>query len=195
MKRTWPLARIKPFHSACLALLLCFVFVCAAASAPARDPAWATPLDLEGVPNLHKVTENIYRSGQPSREGFRNLEALGIKTILNLRDLHHDRLRGTALRGMRIKMRAWNPDMGRIISALNILARKDDGPFLVHCQHGADRTGLLMAMYRMAVQGWEREKAIAEMIDGGYGFHSIWTEIPRFIRQTDIARVKAALGP
>jgi protein tyrosine/serine phosphatase len=150
-------------------------------------------VELKGVPNLYRVTENIYRSGQPSAEGFRSLEALGVKTVLNLRDLHHDRLRGTALRGVRIKMRAWNPERADIVRALKILSDKDNGPFLVHCRHGADRTGLIMAMYRMAVQGWEREKAIEEMIDGGYKFHAIWTEIPQFLRQVDVAGIKAAL--
>ena len=44
----------------------------------------------------------------------------------------------------------------------------------MHCQQGADRTGTMMAFYRIAVQGWPKDDAIAEMKNGGYGFHSIW---------------------
>ena len=51
----------------------------AAASAPAaRNGKWAMPLTLEGVPNLHRLTDYLYRSEQPTAEGFRNLEKLGI---------------------------------------------------------------------------------------------------------------------
>jgi protein tyrosine phosphatase (PTP) superfamily phosphohydrolase (DUF442 family) len=196
-RRLTPAKRPSPLLFPGLVLLLCLVFASGPALRPAlaRDPAWATPVALEGVPNLHRVTENLYRSGQPSAEGFRNLEAFGVKTVLNLRDLHQDKLRGTALRGIRIRMRAWDPETGEVIRALRILSDADGGPFLVHCQHGADRTGMVIALYRMAAQGWDRERAIEEMERGGYGFHPIWAEIPRFLRQADIAKIRAALAP
>ena len=56
-------------------------------------------------------------------------------------------------------------------------------PVLVHCQHGADRTGSMCALYRIMRQGWKVEDAITEMKDGGYGYHSIWCHLPRFIRK------------
>ena len=55
---------------------------------------------------------------------------------------------------------------------------------LVHCQHGADRTGTMCALYRILRQDWKVEDAITEMKDGGYGYHSIWFHLPRFIRKT-----------
>ncbi|MDR2076351.1 MAG: tyrosine-protein phosphatase [Desulfovibrio sp.] len=174
-----------------LFLLLAFFLACGPTLG--RDPSWAVPVDLEGVPNLHRVTEDLYRSGQPSAEGFRNLEAIGVRTVVNLRDLHRDDLQGTALRGIRVRMRAWDPDINEVLYALQTLSNKENAPILVHCQHGADRTGLVVAVYRMAVQDWSRERAIDEMMNGGYGFHPIWADIPRFLRQADIAAIKAAL--
>ena len=51
----------------------------------------------------------------------------------------------------------------------------------------------MTAIYRMAVQGWNKDEAIAEMTDGGYGFHSVWTEIPKFLRKLDVEKVKAMM--
>ena len=57
----------------------------ATAPAAARSERWAVPIALEGVPNLHRITPTLYRSEQPTALGFRNLEKLGIRTVINLR--------------------------------------------------------------------------------------------------------------
>ena len=62
---------------------------------------------------------------------------------------------------------------------------------LVHCQHGADRTGTMCAMYRILREGWTADDAIDEMKNGGYGYHSVWGNLPRFIRKSAEQRVKA----
>ena len=54
-----------------------------------------------------------------------------------------------------------------------ITIRRASGPVLVHCLHGSDRTGTIVAMYRIVEQGWTREAAIAEMTGGGYGYHAV----------------------
>ncbi len=56
----------------------------------ARPEKWAVPMTCAGVPNLHKVSDELYRSAQPTAEGMTNLVALGIKTVVNLRDNHSD---------------------------------------------------------------------------------------------------------
>nr|HNI57084.1 protein-tyrosine-phosphatase [Elusimicrobiota bacterium] len=61
----------------------------------------------------------------------------------------------------------------------------------VHCQHGSDRTGTMVAIYRIAVQGWSKESALDEMVNGGYGFHPLWKNLRRYIRNLDVAAVKA----
>ena len=178
-----------------LAAVLFFIFLLSARqmSSAERNPRWAVRFRLDGVPNFHMVTRNIYRGAQPTREGFRNLERMGVKTVVNLRALHRDNLEGTSLREARIPMRAWEPEADEIAGALRVITGKD-GPYFVHCQHGADRTGAVIAVYRMAVQGWERDEAIREMTGGGYGFHFIWAEIPKFLRQIDIEMIKSMIG-
>jgi protein tyrosine/serine phosphatase len=181
--------------SKALAAVLFFIFSLYAhpLSSEERDLKWAVRLRLDGVPNFHMVTWNIYRGAQPTLEGFKNLERMGVKTVVNLRTLHRDNLEGTSLREARVPMRAWEPEAEEIADALRVIT-DEDGPYFVHCQHGADRTGAVIAVYRMAVQGWEREEAIREMTDGDYGFHSIWMEIPKFLRRIDIEEIKSTIG-
>ena len=80
------------------------------------------------------------------------------------------------------------------MNALRLLSDESQGPFLVHCQHGADRTGLVVAMYRIVFQGWTKEDAIAEMVDGGFGYHSIWSNLIQFIKKADIEKIKKEVG-
>jgi protein tyrosine/serine phosphatase len=184
---------VKKIFRASIVIAVFLAFSAASCFAAPRDPKWAAPLEMEGAPNLHKVTDNIFRSAQPTRAGFKNLESMGIRTVVNLREWHGDELRKTSLKEVRIKMRTWEPEIEDLVRAVQILSDESGGPYLVHCQHGADRTGMVIAAYRMAVQGWSRENAIEEMTDGGYGFHSIWTEIPEFLRQVDIESVKSRI--
>ncbi|MDR3279306.1 MAG: tyrosine-protein phosphatase, partial [Synergistaceae bacterium] len=173
--------RLRVFMLICVVLTLA-AFVRHAAAAPST----AVPITLEGVPNLHRVADNFYRSAQPTKEGFLNLEALGIRAVINLRAFHDDDLSGTNMRAISMPMRAWNPETDDILRVMRILSDDDGGPYLVHCQHGADRTGMVTALYRMVFQNWDREDAIREMTEGGFGYHAIWTEIPKFLRRVDI---------
>ena len=60
-------------------------------SATNRTVSWAQPVKLEGVPNLHKVSDDLYRSAQPTAQGMKNLKELGVKTVVSLRSFHSDR--------------------------------------------------------------------------------------------------------
>jgi protein tyrosine phosphatase (PTP) superfamily phosphohydrolase (DUF442 family) len=168
-----------------------------AAGAQVRPAEWATPLAVPGVPNLHRVDAHVYRSAQPTAAGMRELEKLGIRTVLCLRDFHDDvdEARGTGLKLVRIELNAWHADEGELVEALRVLVAPANWPVLVHCQHGADRTGLVSALYRITVQGWDRERAIDEMTRGGFGFHSLWKSIPRFVRKVDAEGIRRQLGP
>jgi DSP-PTPase phosphatase fused to NAD+ Kinase len=77
---------------------------------------------------------------------------------------------------------------------LQIVTDPEHTPVLVHCQHGADRTGTMLALYRVAVQGWTKEAAIREMTRGGYGYHKIWIELPPWIRDLDIGSLRSKAG-
>ncbi len=157
-----------------------------------RPDKWAQPVSMNGAPNLHKVSETLYRSAQPSEKGMKNLKAFGIKTIVNLRSFNSDRkeIGDTGLEYEHIYMKAWHPEIKEVVRFLKIVTDEKRTPVLVHCQHGADRTGIMCAIYRVAVQGWTKEEALKELKDGGYGFHSIWKNLPPWFEKLDIEAIK-----
>jgi protein tyrosine/serine phosphatase len=168
-------------------------------SAPAPGPrpsTWAEPIALEGVPNLHRLTPMLYRSEQPTAVGMRNLEKMGIRTVINLRAFNDDaeEVRGTSLRTERTKILTWNVDDKHVIEVMRMLRRTENGPFLIHCQHGADRTGLMSAMYRILEQGWSADEALEELTAGGYGYHAMWKNILRYVRSADFDKLRAAIS-
>jgi len=145
-------------------------------AATTRPANWAVPIQLPGLPNLHKVSDDLYRGAQPTAEGFRELRKLGIKTVVNLRSDHSDaqEIKGLGLEYVSIPTHAWHPETEDLVRFLKVVADPTKTPVFVHCQHGADRTGEICAAYRVAVQGWNVEDAIKEMLEGGFGFHGIW---------------------
>jgi protein tyrosine phosphatase (PTP) superfamily phosphohydrolase (DUF442 family) len=157
---------------------------------------WAQHIELLGLPNFYKVSDELYRGAQPTEEGMKQLEKLGIKTVVNLRALHSDRdeLKGTDLSYVHIGMTAWCISDNDVIRFLRIVADPNRTPVFVHCQHGADRTGTMCAIYRIAVQGWSKEEAIKEMTKGGFGFHIFWQNLPMFIRKLNVQKIKHETG-
>jgi protein tyrosine/serine phosphatase len=165
------------------------------AAAAVRPVQWAEPVEMEGVSNLHRISPTLYRSEQPTALGMKNLEKLGIRTVINLRAFNDDKdeVKGTSLRTERVKILTWRIDDKHVIEVMRMLKKAENGPFLIHCQHGADRTGLMSAMYRVLEQGWTPEDALTELIDGGYGYHSMWKNIVRYVRSVDTASLREAI--
>ena len=153
---------------------------------------WSRRIKLAGVPNFHKLSEELYRGAQPTAEGMRQLEKLGIKTIVNLRSFHSDRdeIEGTGLAYEHIYMKTWHPELKEIVRFLKIVSDKKLTPVFVHCQYGADRTGTMCAIFRIAAEGWSKDEAIEEMTKGGFGFHRIWNNLVDYIRELDIDEIK-----
>jgi protein tyrosine phosphatase (PTP) superfamily phosphohydrolase (DUF442 family) len=177
-------------------LLLLTWVGCASTPIANRPETWAQPVKLEGVPNLYRVSGELYRGDQPSPQGMQNLKGLGLKTIINLRSFHSDRdeIGDTGLAYEHIYMKAWHPEEKEAVRFLKIVTDPQRAPILVHCQHGADRTGTMIAIYRIAVQGWGKDEAIREMTGGGFGFHRIWSNLPTWIQELDIDRIKRQAG-
>jgi hypothetical protein len=190
----------------CLALVWSLVGGCAPmkpASVGARPASWATPVvAAAGLPNLHRVNATLYRSAQPTREGFVLLGAhpgltgtdQPIRTVLSLRAFNDDTPLVPATTGLRleqIRFKTWHPEDEDVVTFLRIVTTPALQPVLVHCQHGADRTGTMVAIYRVAVEGWSKEQAMDEMVNGGFGYHPIWRNLPRYIEGLDIAAIKA----
>jgi len=164
--------------------------------AGARPARWAVPVDEPGLPNLHRVSDVYYRGAQPTAGGMRELEKLGVKTVVNLRAVHSDRdeIGDTKLEYEHISFKAWHAEDEDVVRFLRIVTDPARQPVFVHCQHGADRTGTMTALYRIAVEGWSKEDAIAEMTGGGYGFHAMWKNLVEYVRNVDVERLAREAG-
>lgn len=169
---------------------------CASIPTANRPETWAQPVKLSGVPNLYRVSGELYRGDQPSSQGMQNLKDLGLKTILNLRSFHSDRdeIGDTGLAYEHITMKAWHPEEEDVVRFLKIVTDPTRAPVLVHCQHGADRTGTMIAVYRIAVQGWSKAEAVREMTEGGFGFHQTWSNLPTWIQGLNLDLIKRQAG-
>lgn len=124
------------------------------------------------LPNFGRVSPNLYRSGQPNREGLARLAALGVKTILVIRKKVGAEEKAEAERlGMRIETvpmtGIFSPSFGNLDRALEILTDPKHQPVLVHCRFGKDRTGVTVAAYRTTVEKMPIPEAAAEAASFG----------------------------
>ncbi len=157
-----------------------FLLVVALLSVPGRAKGAADP-EVRGVPNFHQVDGNIYRGAQPTGQGWTSLERLGVKTVIDLRREGEHSIKAEQRAVEAAGMRYVNVPMSAIVAptdetvfkALALLQSSGHGPVFVHCRRGVDRTGAVIACYRIAHDGWPNQKALAEAET--YGMH--WFEI------------------
>ncbi|MEZ4528949.1 MAG: dual specificity protein phosphatase family protein [Desulfobacterales bacterium] len=161
-----------------------------------RPAHWARPMEISGLPNFHQVSPVLYRSAQPSAEGFAELKKMGVRTVVNLRSFHSDAelLKDTGLHYESIPANTWELKEEDAVRFLKIVTDPDKTPVLVHCQHGADRTGTMVAVYRILLCGWTKEEALKEMTEGGFGFHSVWKNLIHFVENLDTESIRKQAG-
>jgi tyrosine-protein phosphatase SIW14 len=139
----------------------------------------AEKMKLAGVPNAGKVSDTLFRGAQPSTKGLAELKKLGITTVVDLRGnrgpVARERAEVESL-GMRfvdIPVLGWAPPSNAQIAEFLKLFRGDAPQrIFVHCYYGADRSGVMVAAYRIAQQNWTADQAVAEMYS--FGFHYHW---------------------
>lgn len=134
------------------------------------------------APNVHQVAANIYRGGQPDADGLAKLKAAGITTIVNLRNeevlvaQEARQAKSLGLRFVNIPMDVFNePSPAAVNQFISILDGAGSSPVFVHCLHGQDRTGAMVALYRIRRQGWSGDQAYSEMLACGFrpGFSTL----------------------
>lgn len=146
------------------------------------------------LPNFHEVEgSSIIRGGQPSKRGMIRLMEKGVKVIINLRASDRDKkmivkLFGKKIKSVHVPIYPFQPNDFSVVKFLKIFAKHKGEQVYVHCFHGADRTGLMCAMYRIVFDGWEKDKAIAEM--KRKGFHFWHRSIITYIKNSDIDGIK-----
>ncbi len=159
-----------------------------------RPSNWAIPIISEHLDNWYQVDAHLYRSEQPDDEAMAEIEAFGIKYVLNLREYHddEDEIDKTHLIPLHVPIRTSDINDKHVVKALRLI-RSADGPILVHCWHGADRTGTIIAMYRIIEQNWSKQEAIDELVHGGYHYHAVFDNIITYIQNVDINNIKHQL--
>ena len=189
------LMRKKNLFSICLIKAISLLLIpgsSALAAESDRPTSWATPIQMQGVGNFYQITDYLYRSEQPTEEGMKNLKKMGIKTVINLRVFHSDwdKIKKAGLLVEEVNVKPWHIEDEDVIRVLRIIKKRENGPFLMHCWRGADRLGLMVAMFRIVEQGWTKDEAIDEMVNGGYGFHETWSNIIEYVKNVDVERMR-----
>ncbi len=176
------------------------LLLAACATAPAVPPGqrperWAQPVPGVAVDNCFRVSPELLRCAQPSAAGMRELVALGVKTVVCLRAWHddEDEASHTGLHLVEVPMGAGSMAYPDLVAALRALLAAEK-PVAVHCWRGADRTGAVVAGWRVAIDGWPPALAVEEMVHGGYGQAAIFSNLRALIGGLDRARLRADLG-
>lgn len=126
---------------------------------------------LDGLHRFGKVSDSVYRGAHPEPEGYRTLHELGIKTIV---ELDRSKTRASILKEygfdyIHIPMDPTiAPSETQQRKFLKVLTDTEAMPIFVHCYHGKDRAGVMMALYRIKVQNWPIKRAIEEMEKFGH---------------------------
>ncbi|HEY7855247.1 MAG TPA: sulfur transferase domain-containing protein, partial [Terriglobales bacterium] len=171
-------------------------------------PAASLPLTaqakLAGVPNFREVNASVYRGGQPNQQGWNSLAAMGVTTVIDLCDEHSAAAERAAVEaaGMHYVSMPMSgigitePD-AKTVEAVYALLDKPQGKVFVHCHKGMDRTGTVVAYYRVEHDHWTNQKALDEAESDGMSWINIGMK--RFIAELHpvvaTAAVVAAGGP
>ena len=145
--------------------------------------------------NFCQVSAELYRSEQPDMASLPDLRTFGVQTLLNLRHYHDDapdfEKGGLAL--LHYPMDAGSVSIPDLVKVLRMF-RAAKKPVLVHCWHGSDRTGFVVAGYRIVFMDWTPEQAVEELRLGGFGYHAAtYPNIVRILKGMDVAAVKKAV--
>jgi protein tyrosine/serine phosphatase len=150
----------------------------------------------EGILNFGKVSDSMYRGAQPDAQGIASLQRLGVKMIINLRmpgdgwKEEADMAKAHGILYTNIPMRGvGRPDETQINSVLQ-LVEASQGPVFIHCQHGCDRTGTIVACYRIRHDQWSGEKAMIEAVH--YGMSALERGMKRAV--ADFAKASMQLA-
>lgn len=179
----------------CLIILLLLPMLSAADTIRERPAQWAQPVINTTISNCYRVSGDVYRAEQPVQKDIPDLKKLKIRTLLNLREYHSDDevFRLSGLRLMRLPLAAGSLASSDLISALKMV-REAEKPVLIHCWHGSDRTGFVVAGYRIVFQSWTREEAIEEMRLGGFGYHAdVYPNMVKTLSELDVESVRKSV--
>jgi protein tyrosine phosphatase (PTP) superfamily phosphohydrolase (DUF442 family) len=149
---------------------------------------------VPGLPGLARVDEGLWRSAQPTAEGFRTAKSMGIRTVVDLRGAKEDpaSARSADVDLVVIRTGSESLDEDDVVAFLKVAMDPARRPVLVHCRSGHDRTGAMVAAYRRVAMGWPKEQALSEMRRMGADPRN--DHLRKVVRRLDPEKVRARIA-
>jgi tyrosine-protein phosphatase SIW14 len=155
-------------------------------------------LEKEALPNFHQVNQNLYRGAQPGAGGIQKLKELGVKTIINLRgadegtEAEERDARSAGINYFNVPLDGLGrPSDEKVLKILALINDAKNWPVFIHCNHGKDRTGTIIACYRISHDGWTLDEAMKEA--KRYGMSWVQLKMKDYIK--DYARKRGQAPP
>jgi tyrosine-protein phosphatase SIW14 len=143
-------------------------------------------LKLRGVPNAGKVGDMLYRGAQPRDLGYQQLKNLGVNIVVDLRNTKSNSAEQSSVEafGMHYISIAtsafFGPTDSEVAAFLKVIRDNPQQKIFVHCYFGDDRTGVMIATYRMAEQHWTADQAYNEM--RSFHFHTYLVLMGHYVK-------------
>jgi protein tyrosine phosphatase (PTP) superfamily phosphohydrolase (DUF442 family) len=161
-------------------------------------PAFAGPAP-QGIKNFAQVDSGVYRGAQPTEDGIKYLATIGVKTVIDLRaadersEAEEKMVAAAGMKYVNIPMSGRTPPTEAQITQVLGILEGDSGAVFVHCKRGADRTGVVIASYRIDRDGWNNTQALSEAKERGMAP----TQLPRmsYIQAFQPRAVVASAAP
>jgi tyrosine-protein phosphatase SIW14 len=157
--------------------------------ASASFGAPAEKLKIAGVPNAGKISDVLFRGAQPTEQGLAELKKLGVTTIVDLRgnrgpvSREREQAESLGMRFIDIPVNGWSaPSNAQVAEFLKLFQQDPTQKIFVHCYFGRDRTGVMVAAYRMAQQNWTPDQAVTEMDSFGYRYY-LYPAMKSYVRR------------
>ena len=157
---------------------------------PSQKPLFAKKVEIPGISDVGRVNEFLYRGTQPNNEGIEQLRKLGVDTIVDLRgespgtrEKERAQVEALGMRFVTIAGNGWSPpEDDQVAQFFSLLRKSPRRKVFVHCWLGGDRTGVFIATYRIAFEGWKPDQALEEM--EAFHFKGFWhPAMKTYIRQ------------
>lgn len=145
----------------------------ASSASLAAPHAFAKKKTVAGVKNFGEISPELFRGAQPTREGFEQLQQMGVGIVVDLRDdggKERAEVTKLGMQYVQIPWHCYDPLDASVAQFLTLVRDNPGKKVFVHCRLGTDRTGMMVAAYRMSRQGWSAQEARKEMEAFGYSF-------------------------
>jgi tyrosine-protein phosphatase SIW14 len=149
----------------------------------------AEKLQLAGVPRAGKISDVLFRGAQPSAQGLAELKKLGVTTVVDLRGnrgpvaSERREVESLGMRFIDIPVLGWStPTNAQVAQFLKLFKDDPQQRVFVHCYYGEDRSGVMVAAYRIAQQNWTADQAVTEMYSFGFHYH-LYPGMKSYVRE------------